>query len=85
MGKERGDQEQWRFPKVKLTEENKREIVATVVMIATKFMFQSHIYNFAGKLYNQSSGGPIGLRGPVPLPDWLCRCGTASGWRGWQG
>ena len=63
MGKERGDQEQWRFPKVKLTEAEKTEIVATVVSIATKFMFQSHMYTFAGKLYRHKSGGPIGLRG----------------------
>ena len=51
MGKERGDQEQWRFPPVKLTEEEKREIVATVIMISTKFMFESHFYTFSGKLY----------------------------------
>ena len=46
-----------------LTEAEKTEIVATVVSIATKFMFQSHMYTFAGKLYRQKSGGPIGLRG----------------------
>ena len=43
MGKERGDQEQWRFPKVKLSPEQKKEIVATVAMISTEFMFSSHL------------------------------------------
>ena len=51
MGKERGDQEQWRFPPVKLTKEQKKEVIATVVKIATKFMFDSRVYTFAGKMY----------------------------------
>ena len=42
---------------------DKKEIVATVVRIAVEFMFRSHIYTFAGKLYRQRAGGPIGLRG----------------------
>ena len=54
---------QWSFYSVKLTEMEKQEVMATVVMIAVKFMFQSHIYTFVGKLYRQKSGGPIGLRG----------------------
>ena len=32
-------------------------------MIATKFMFENHLYTFAGKVFRQGSGGPIGLRG----------------------
>ena len=46
-----------------MTEDDKKELIATVVMISTEFMFRNHIYTFAGKLYKQSSGGPIGLRG----------------------
>ena len=43
MGFEAGDTEQWRFPRVKLSEEIKREIIATVIQIAVEFMFKSHI------------------------------------------
>ena len=46
-----------------LSEDVKREIIATVVQIAVEFMFNSHIYTFGGKLFKQKSGGPIGLRG----------------------
>ena len=67
MGKERGDQEQWRFPKVKLSPEQKKEIVATVAMISTEFMFSSHLYTFAGKTFRQEYGGPIGLRGTCAI------------------
>ena len=67
MGLDTGDSEQWRFPRVKLTEEEKKEIVATVMKIATEFMFKSHIYTFAGKMYKQKTGGPIGLRGTCAI------------------
>ena len=53
MEKDRGDQEQWRFPKVKLSEEERKEILATVAMIFTRFMFASHLYTFAGKTCRQ--------------------------------
>ena len=74
MGKERGDQEQRRFPRVRLSEEEKKEIIATVVMISTKFMFSSHLYTFAGKTFRQSSGEPIGEC--APLHAWTCKCET---------
>ena len=67
FGHANGDTEQWRFPSVKLTEEEKKEIVATVILIATKFMFSSHLYTFAGKTYRQKTGGPIGLRGTCAI------------------
>ena len=35
--------------------------------IATEFMFKSHIYTFAGKMYKQKTGGPIGLRGTCAI------------------
>ena len=35
LGKERGDQEQWRFPRVTLTEEEKKMVMAEVVKIST--------------------------------------------------
>ena len=62
-GKIHGDQEQWIFPPVKLKEDEKKEIIAEVVAIATKAMFKNHFYNFGGRIFHQSQGGPIGLRG----------------------
>ena len=63
QGKLKGDQEQWIFMDVVLTEEEKRKIVAEVVALATKAMFNNHFYKFGGKMYHQAQGGPIGLRG----------------------
>ena len=63
MGRERGDQEQWVFPTVTLTEGDKKELLASVIKIATQTMFQKHYYSFGGKKFNQKEGGPIGLRG----------------------
>ena len=67
MGPRRGDQEQWRFPTVKLTQEEKRMIVAEVVKIITEVMFETHLYTFGGKVYRQRRGGPIGLRGTCAI------------------
>ena len=61
-GPDRGDQEQWIFPKVRLTTSEKKEIIAQVVKIITLTMFNTHMYKFGGKVFNQSKGGPIGLR-----------------------
>ena len=62
-GRERGDQEQWEFPKVVLEDWEKVEIIANVVMIATRTMFEKHFYTFGGRTFQQDGGGPIGLRG----------------------
>ena len=62
-GKLKGDQEQWIFQKVVLTEWEKNEIISEVVSLATKAMFKNHFYKFGGKIYHQARGGPIGLRG----------------------
>ena len=62
MGAEAGDQEQWKFPPVKLTKLEKRLIVATVMRIAVLTLFRTHTYSFGNKFYQQRAGGPIGLR-----------------------
>ena len=41
MGKERGDQEQWVFPPVTLSEGDKRELLASVIRVATQTMFKN--------------------------------------------
>ena len=63
LGPECGDQEQWVFREgVKLTEVEKRLIVATVLKKAVLLLFRSHIYSFGCKNFLQRVGGPIGLR-----------------------
>ena len=62
MGANVGDQEQWKFPSVKLTNLEKRLIVATVMRIAVITLFRTHTYSFGGRYYLQKAGGPIGLR-----------------------
>ena len=66
-GPEKGDTEQWIFPRVTLTEEEKKEIVATVIKIAVGAMFEHHYYSFKGKIFKQLKGGPIGLRGTCAI------------------
>ena len=62
MGAESGDQIQWKFRNMELTEFEKKLIIAKVMMIAVKTLFKSHVYSFAGKYFLQKVGGPIGLR-----------------------
>ena len=63
-GKLRGDQEQWSFKEDLVLEDwEKKQIVAEVIKLATKTMFNRHFYTFGGRTYHQRGGGPIGLRG----------------------
>ena len=67
MGKEVGDTEQWIFPEVTLSDQEKKEILAAVTRLMVELMFSTHIYTFGGKLFRQAEGGPIGLRGTCAL------------------
>ena len=67
QGGARGDQEQWEFPRVRLRKDEKKLLVATVVMLATQAMFQHHYYGFGGNKFQQMEGGPIGLRGTCTI------------------
>ena len=53
QGPHRGDTEQWIFPRVKLTPEEKQLIIATVVQIATEAMFRKHFYEFGDQQFQQ--------------------------------
>ena len=66
-GPEVGDNEQWIFPKVVLSKEDKLEIIGTVLDIATTAMFSHHYYSFGGRNYKQMGGGPTGLRGTCAI------------------
>ena len=75
LGRERGGQDQWIMPRVKLTDLEKRKIVATVIRIGVVTMFNTHLYTFAGKYFLQKQGGPIGLRSTcavarITMLDW---------------
>ena len=79
MGRGRGDQEQWMFPNITLTEEEKRKITAEVWRIVTEVMFKNHLYTFGGRTYRQRSGGPIGLRGTCAIAR-LIMCSWDRDW-----
>ena len=56
MGPDSNGEELWDCPKVELSDLEKKKI-------ATQTMFNTHLYQFGGKVYHQKVGGPIGLRG----------------------
>ena len=56
------NEEHWFFPRVELTEHEKRMITATVVKIMILVMMNTHIYTWDGETFLQTAGGPIGLR-----------------------
>ena len=58
-GPETGDTDQWIFPKVVLSQEDKLEIIGTVLQIATTALFENHYYSFGGGAFRQREGGPI--------------------------
>ena len=67
QGGQRGDQEQWVFPHVRLRPHEKKLLIATVVEKATEAMFHHHYYTFGGQMFQQTEGGPIGLRGTCTI------------------
>ena len=81
MGKMRGDQEQWVFPLVKLTEEEKRDIMAEVIAVVVEALFENHLYTFGGKTLRQKSGGPIGLRATCAIAR-MVMCSWDRAWTG---
>ena len=56
------DLKNWRHRKIPLTEAQKRMIEARTIEIAILTSMNNHLYSFGGKVYIQTSGGPIGLR-----------------------
>ena len=62
MGSDEGRVCQWIFPRITLTEHEKKTILASVMKVAIITMFNTHIYTFDNAYYLQRKGGPIGLR-----------------------
>ena len=68
----RGDTEQCEFPQITLTEDEKKELVGTVVQIIVEALFNHHYYTFGNEMYHQKGGGPIGLRGTCAMCSGMC-------------
>ena len=55
------------FPRVELTDDEKKLLLATVIQLAPEAMFSHHFYVFGGDKFQQKEGGPIGLRGTCTI------------------
>ena len=62
MSKKSKLEKQWYYPRDKITEEQERDIISRCTEIAVRTLFEKFTYNFGGKNYLQSKGGPIGAR-----------------------
>ena len=54
--------DKFEFKQVDLSQQDKKNIVARVVEIATRALFQNHGYKFGNEYYKQTEGGSIGDR-----------------------
>ena len=61
--------ERWWYPVTpgKLSLEQKRKVMASVVQQMVKITFATHFYEWEGQIYQQVRGGPIGLRATGPV------------------
>ena len=62
MGQEMDDEEQWIFPAHEPGPEQLRLLLAACIGVAVETVFKLHVYRFGGSLWEQVTGGPIGLR-----------------------
>ena len=62
LGAEADDETRWIFPQREPTELEKVNLLAACLEIGITAAFSSHTYTFAGNLYQQTEGGPIGMR-----------------------
>ena len=51
-----------KFPDVELTGKEEKLLMAACIEVGIRAVFDLHVYQFAGKVYRQTDGGPIGLR-----------------------
>ena len=56
------DDDDWVYPPVTPTLQERRLIMGHVAEIGTRAIFEQFCYKFGGKAYHQQSGGPIGAR-----------------------
>ena len=53
---------QWTYPKAQPTKQQQRQIISRCCEIAVRILFEHFSYKFGTTWYQQSSGGPIGMR-----------------------
>ena len=61
QGKEAGDEEKWDFPTAEYTDLEKKNMMAACLEIGVRAIYDLHTYQFGGKIFAQTDGGPIGL------------------------
>ena len=61
QGKEAGDEEKWDFPTTEYTDLEKKNMMASCLEIGVRAIYDLHTYQFGGKIFAQTDGGPIGL------------------------
>ena len=63
------NKERWyyRTPLNLLNQEQKKEIMATVISQMVKITFETHIYEWDGEIYSREDGCPAGLRPNGPI------------------
>ena len=74
-GDPENDEVRWIFPGRDPTEMEKTNLMAACLEIGVRTCFENHVYQFGGKIYLQSKGGPIGMRvtmaaARVVMGDW---------------
>ena len=56
------DEEKWVFPEIEPNKGHLKLLLASCLGVAVETTINLHTYRFGGKLWQQVSGGPIGLR-----------------------
>ena len=71
--------ERWRYPTPpeKLDQDQKQRVMGGIIGKMVEVVFNTHYYEWNGKIYRQVGGCPAGLRpsGPISrtfMDDWLC-------------
>ena len=62
LGKEEDDEDKWVFPNMEPTDHQVKLLLAACLGVAVETVFTLHTYRFGGHIWQQLSGGPIGLR-----------------------
>ena len=62
LGPHKPKETEWNYPYTQISNTDCKKLLAACCEIVVKVVFSTHCYKFAGKSYNQSDGGPIGLR-----------------------
>ena len=73
-------EENWIFPNIELTEQEKRMIPATGIYIGVIVMINTHVYEFNGETFLQKAGGPIGLRSTCAVARVVMNAWDSNGW-----